>query len=252
VSATTRSESRHAAGRRRRRRTVCSPPRAAASAADAGASLHRRGAHAQKSSQRHRVAVIATLTNPADPTAVASCPGTAAAPCTVVSRTTAEQVEVGYTTAPFKIKTAGRIVGWQITLSAPTAAQIRYFDAHEGGTSEAAIAVIRQVRGLDYRLQHTAPLINLQPYFGRTATFPLTNSIRVTPGDVVALTVPTWVPALELQAGPRTAWRASRASGHCSDVTDNTTQARIGSIDTYACIYRTALLDFGAIEISTP
>ena len=197
-------------------------------------------------------AVIATLTNPADPTAVASCPGTAAAPCTVVSRTTAEQVQVGYTTAPFKIKTAGRIVGWQITLSAPTAAQIRYFDAHEGGTSEAAIAVIRQVRGLDYRLQHTAPLVNLQPYFGRTATFALTNSIRVTPGDVVALTVPTWVPALELQAGPRTAWRASRGSGRCADVTDDTTQSRIGSIDTYACIYRTALLDFGAVEISTP
>jgi hypothetical protein len=197
-------------------------------------------------------AVVATLTDPADPTAVASCPGTAASPCTVVSRTTAEQVEVGDTKVPFKVTAPGRIVGWQITLSSPTAAQIRYFDAHEGGAAEATIAVIRQVRGLDYRLQHLGPLVDLQPYFGRTATFPLTNSIRVTRGDVVALTVPTWVPALELQAGAKTAWRASRGTGHCSDVTEDTAQTQPGSIVTYACIYRTALLDFGAIEISTP
>jgi hypothetical protein len=197
-------------------------------------------------------AVLVTLTNPTDRSAVASCPGTAAAPCTVVSRTTAEQVEVGYTSAPFKVRVAGRIVGWEITLSSPTAAQIRYFDAHEGGASEAAIAVIRQVRGLDYRLQNEGPLVDLQPYFGRTATFPLTNSIRVTPGDVIALTIPTWVPALELQAGARTAWRASRGAGHCSDVTADTAQTRPGSIEAYDCIYRTALLDFGAIEISTP
>ena len=50
-------------------------------------------------------AVLSTITNPADPTAVASCPGTAATPCTVVSRTTAEQVQVGATSAPFKVTT---------------------------------------------------------------------------------------------------------------------------------------------------
>ena len=104
-------------------------------------------------------AVLSTITSPADPTAVASCPGTTVTPCTVVSRTTAEQVQVGATSAPFKVTSAGRIVGWQITLSSPTAAQIHYFDVNEGGTSEAAIAVIRQVRGLDYRLEASSPLI---------------------------------------------------------------------------------------------
>jgi len=197
-------------------------------------------------------AVLTTLTNPAAPTAVASCPGTATTPCTVVSRTTAEQVEVGSISEPFKIRTPGRIVGWEISLSAPTAAQIHYFDTHEGGASEAAIAVIRQVRGLDYRLQSEGPLIDLRPYFGESATFPLTNSIRVTRGDVIALTVPTWVPALDLQAGGKTAWRASRSTAHCSDVTTETAQVRVGDIVEYSCIYRTALLDFGAIEISTP
>jgi len=197
-------------------------------------------------------AVLATLTNPADPSAVASCPGSTTTPCTVVSRTTAEQVQVGSTSAPFKVRTAGSIVGWEVTLSSPTAAQIHYFDTHEGGTSQAALAVIRQVRGLDYRLQHVSPLVSLQPYFGQTATFPLASSIRVTPGDVIALTVPTWVPALELQAGHKTAWRASRGAKGCSDVTTQTAQTTIGSIVEYDCIYRTALIDFGAIEISTP
>lgn len=197
-------------------------------------------------------AVLATLTNPADPGAAPSCPGTATAPCTVVSRTTAEQVKVGDTAAPLRITTAGRIVGWEVGLSSPTAAQIKYFDSSEGGTAEAALAVIHQVRGLDYRLQSETPLVQLEPYFGQTATFALTTSIRVTRGDVIALAVPTWAPALELQAGRKTAWRASRGAKGCADVTTETAQTRVGSIVEYYCIYRTALVNFGAIEISTP
>ncbi len=197
-------------------------------------------------------AVLATLTDPADPTATPSCPGTAAAPCTVISRTTAEQVQVGDTSAPFKVLVPGRIVGWEITLSAPTAAQIRYFDTNEGGTSQAAVAVIRQVKGLDYRLEAVSPLLHLEPYFGQTATFALTSSIPVRRGDVIALTVPTWVPALELHAGSKTAWRASRGRTQCASVTAETAQSAPGAVTQYYCIYRTALLDFGVFEISTP
>jgi hypothetical protein len=197
-------------------------------------------------------AVVATLSNPPDPNATASCPGTATTPCTVVSRTTAMQVKVGDTVTPFKVTTAGRIVGWEITLSSPTAAQIKYFDANEGGTSQAAVAVIRQVKALDYRLEAQAPVIHLEPYFGRTVDFPLASSIAVKPGDVIALTVPTWVPALELQAGRKTAWRASRGKTQCTSVGVDTAQRELGSVLQYYCIYRTALIDFAAIEISTP
>jgi hypothetical protein len=197
-------------------------------------------------------AALTTLSNPPDPNATASCPGTAATPCTVVSRTTAMQVKVGNTAAPFKVTVAGRIVGWQIALSSPTTAQIKYFDANEGGTSQAAIAVIRQVKGLDYRLEAEAPLIHLEPYFGQTTDFPLARSIAVRPGDVIALTVPTWVPALELQAGRKAAWRASRNKTQCTSVGVNTAQTVPGSVLQYYCIYRTALIAYSAIEISTP
>jgi len=197
-------------------------------------------------------AVLATLTAPSDPTATESCPGTATLACTVVSRTTAIQEQVLDTPTPFKVTTAGRVVGWQITLSAPTASQTKYFDAKEGGAPQAALAIIREVKGLDYKLEYQSPLVRLTPYFGHTATFALPTSVAVNPGDVLALTVPTWAPALELNAGRKSAWRASRGRSHCGDVTSQTAQSFAGGVAEYYCIYRTALIAYGGIEISTP
>ena len=197
-------------------------------------------------------ALVATLTSPSDPNAVASCPGTAAVPGTVVSRTTAFQVKVGAVRDPMRVTVEGRIVGWEITLSSPSLAQTKYFDSTEGGTARAAIAVIRNSSGLGYRLVATSPLVRLEPFFGRRVTFALASTIPVVPGDEIALEVPTWAPALELRAGQRTAWRASRAATQCSNVTTETAQSVPGSIAQYACIYRTALVAFGAVEISTP
>jgi len=198
------------------------------------------------------LAMVATITSPFDATAVETCPGTASVPCTVVSRTTAVQEVVGTTRLPMQLRHSGRIVGWQIALSAPAVSQIKFFDSHYGGPSEGEIAVLSHVRGLDYRLVALTPVIHLQPYFGQKATFPLVTSIAVNAGDVIALTVPTWVPALELLAGRRTAWRASRSSKQCNDVAAQTAQASVGSVSTYGCIYQRALVNFGAIEISTP
>ena len=144
------------------------------------------------------------------------------------------------------------MVGWQITLSAPSSDQIKYFDSKEGGASLAALAIIRQVKGLDYKLKYESPVVRLEPYFGRTATFALPTSVPVAKGDVIALTVPTWAPALELKAGPKAAWRASRGPGKCGDVTTQTEQTFAGGASEYYCIYRTALINYGAVEISTP
>jgi hypothetical protein len=197
-------------------------------------------------------AVVATVTSPFDGSAVPSCPGTTALPCAVVSRTTAIQEVVGPTKLPMRLRRGGRMVGWQITLSSPSVSQIKFFDANEGGPAEAAIAVLRHVRNLDYRLETLTPVLHLQPYFGQTVTFPLETSIPVSAGETIALMVPTWVPALELKAGRRTAWRASRPSGQCSNVTQSTAMTKVGEVSQFACIYQTALIDFGAVVISTP
>ena len=198
-------------------------------------------------------AVVATITTPFDAKASPSCPGTAALPCTVISRTTAYQVEVGNSYQPMRVTTNGRIVGWQITLSSPSTSETHYFDTNEGGPAEAAVAILHPVAGgLRYRLDAITATVHLEPYFGQTVTFPLTTTIPVAPGDVIALSVPTWAPALELRAGRRTAWRASRPKTQCTNVVATTVQSTPGSVTQYACIYQTALVHFGAIEISTP
>ena len=80
--------------------------------------------------------------------------------------------------------------------------QIAFFDKNEGGPSEAGIAILKQTKGLGYQLVAQSPLVQLQPYFGETAQFALATTIPVQKGERVALTVPTWAPALAIAARP--------------------------------------------------
>jgi hypothetical protein len=194
-----------------------------------------------------------TTTGPTGATGpVASCP---AAPCEVVSETTGMQVKVGSHNAPLTIPRNGVIVAWTIHLSNPTASQIAYFDAHEGGPAEAGIAIIKQTKALNYTLVAQSPLIELQPYFGGTAQFPLATTIPVQKGERIALTVPTWAPALAIKLGDTTSWRASRPKNTCTSATEastQTAQTTAGSNIQYACLYQTARLLYTATLVSTP
>src|ERR1700689_4557666 len=146
------------------------------------------------------------------PATVPSCP---ASPCLAVSRTTGFQVKVGSERNPLSVTKTGTIVAWTITLGKPNATQIKFFNANEGGVSEAGIAVLRAQKtpNLTYKLIAQGPLVKLQPYFGKAAQFPLETTIPVKKGDVVALTVPSWAPALALGFGNDTSWRGSRPEG---------------------------------------
>ena len=143
------------------------------------------------------------------PATVPSCP---ASPCLAVSRTTGFQVKVGTVNQPLSAPRSGTIVAWTITLGKPSATQIKFFNANEGGVSEAGIAILapQPKPNLTYKLIAQSPLVKLEPYFGETAQFPLETTIPVKKGDVVALTVPSWAPALALGFGDDTSWRASR------------------------------------------
>jgi hypothetical protein len=174
-----------------------------------------------------------------------SCP---ANPCAVISRTTALQVKDGSDSEPFTIHHSGRIVSWSVALAAPSTEQIHYFDEHEGGTARASLAVLRNKGGLDYALVALSPLVHLQPYFGRTAVIPLADPITVHKGDVIALAVQTWLPALALNYPATTAWRASRSAAQCSDVAIETAQSVLGSSASYDCLYQTAQITYGASE----
>ena len=185
------------------------------------------------------------------PATVASCP---ASPCLAVSRTTGFQVKVGTVNQPLSAPRNGTIVAWTITLGKPNATQIKFFNANEGGVSEAGIAILAPQRkpNLTYKLVAQSPLVKLEPYFGQTAQFPLETTIPVKKGDVVALTVPSWAPALALGFGDNTSWRASRPRTGCTSTSSQTSQTTIGSAVQYYCLYQTARLTYSATLISTP
>ena len=181
-----------------------------------------------------------------------SCPG---APCEVVSETTGMQVKVGKYYAPITIPRDGVLVAWTITLSQPTASQIAYFDKNERGPAEASISVLKQTKGLTYQLVAQSPLVQLQPYFGLTAQFPLATTIPVQKGERIGLTVPTWAPALAIQLSRDSSWRASRPKNTCTSATEastETAQTTAGSAVPYSCLYLTARLLYSATLISTP
>jgi len=185
------------------------------------------------------------------PATTPSCPGT---PCLAVSRTTGFQVKVGTVHNLLSAPREGSIVAWTIMLGKPTSTQIKFFNTNEGGPASAAIAVLRPQPkpNLTYKLIAQSPVVQLQPYFGKTAQFPLATSISVKKGDVVALTVPSWAPALALGFANTTSWRASRPKTQCTSTSTQTTQTQVGSNVQYACLYKTARLTYSATLISTP
>ncbi|HEX3510613.1 MAG TPA: hypothetical protein VHT27_05880, partial [Solirubrobacteraceae bacterium] len=119
---------------------------------------------------------------------------------------------------------------------------------------EAGIAVLRAVKTphLTYKLIASSPAVKLEKYFGKTVEFPLETTIPVKKGDVVALSVPTWAPALALGFGNDTSWRASRSKSQCTSTSSQTVQTSIGSSLQYFCLYQTARLTYSATLISTP
>src|SRR5271165_6459468 len=185
------------------------------------------------------------------PETVPSCPAT---PCLAVSRTTGFQVKVGKIHNPLMVPRSGTIVAWTVMLGKPNNTQINFFNANEGGAAEAGIAILRPQPkpNLSYKLIAQSPLVKLQPYFGKTAQFPLESTLRVKKGDIVALTVPTWAPVLALGFGKDTSWRASRSKSQCASTSTQTAHTVVGSSLEYFCLYQTARLTYSATLISTP
>ena len=102
------------------------------------------------------------------------------------------------------------------------------------------------------RVTARSPLQALTPYFGQVVQFPLTSSLPIKQGDVVALTVPTWAPALGLGLGRDSVWRASRARDACDDTQTQSAQTDLNDLRPYKCAYRTARLTYSATLITTP
>jgi hypothetical protein len=185
-------------------------------------------------------------------TATQNAPSCPANPCQAVSRTTGYQAKVGAQRGLMLAPADGKIVAWTITLGTPGRRQIRFFDQNYGGVSTAGISVLKTGTKLFGRVTGSSPIQHLQPYFGTTVQFPLARALDVRKGYLVALTVPSWAPALALGMGNDTSWRASRARNGCQQPGVQSAQRALGDLAQYRCLYRTARLTYTATLITTP
>jgi len=177
-----------------------------------------------------------------------SCP---TSPCLAVSRTTGYQVKVADQRGAFTVPQDGKIVAWSISLGKPTAAQTSFFNKGFGGAASARLTVVRTSKKLFARTITQSPVQPLAPYFGQIVQFPLGTTLNVKKGDVIALTVPTWAPALTPLMTDHSAWRASRPKGKCEDTGTQTAQMALNLFTQYRCLYK-ARLTYSATLVTRP
>lgn len=178
-----------------------------------------------------------------------SCP---AKPCLAVSRTTGYQVKVGEARDIFIAPRGGKVVAWTIQLGAPTAKQVKFFNTTLGGAPSAGISVVHPAARLRGTITGQSPVMPLTDYLGETVQFPLATSLSVKKGDRVALTVPTWAPALAVGFGADTSWRASRTQKQCDDTETQTAVSKLGAVTQFRCLYKTARLTYTVTMITDP
>jgi hypothetical protein len=183
-------------------------------------------------------------------TATEATPTCPSSPCLAVSRTTGYQAKVVDSRAAYVVPANGKIVAWTIALGSPDERQIEFFQDNYGQSS-AGITVLRRGKRLYHRVMGQSPVMQLNSYFGQKVQFPLDRSITVKKGYVVALTVPTWAPALTQLVDDGSSWRASRAKGKCNDTDDQTAQTRMDQRTQYRCLYK-ARLTYSATLVTTP
>lgn len=193
------------------------------------------------------------------------CPkNVSSANCTIIlTRVTALETLRDGAAYPTRVTKAGRITAFTVGLSQLSTNKktrqsfIHYLDTTYGGTTRVAITVLAPGGGkkTNFRWQVVAesPIYHVEPYLGSVVQIPLETTLEVKPGDVIALTTPTWAPVLTIDLGTKTfAYRQSR-SGNCSSP-PATDQAQLTSSEAanYQCDYPGTRLEYSATEVYYP
>jgi hypothetical protein len=173
--------------------------------------------------------------------------------CQAIAQVTGFQTRLGDRKNPFKVKRPGYITSFTVNLSKPNADQVEFFKTTYGETPRVSLALIRPLGDLRFRLKKQTQAFNMEPYFGSAPTIALRQPFRVQKDDIIALSVPTWLPAFAHNLSADERWRSSHQRENCtkpnppSAVHDNedTTQR-------YQCLYRTARLLYTATFIGDP
>lgn len=164
-----------------------------------------------------------------------SCP----TDCQAIGRVTGFPVQIGSKKNPMVVHQPGTVVGFSVRLGKPSEEQTSFFSNLFGGEARVRLSVLQPWRTKrKHRLVAQSEVVNVQDYFGSTPTFALKKPIRVGKRRILALTVPTWVPAFAINQPETTAWRFSRRN--CDNAEESAAQQKVRSNQVYSCFKRTA------------
>jgi hypothetical protein len=188
--------------------------------------------------------------------ATSSCPGN---PCRAVYQVTGYQGRSGNLKNPFLIRRDGYLVAFTVTLPELAQNQIDSFNARFGGAPSVRLSTVRtgdtRKTRLNHRLLRQSDVYDVETYLGSSPTFVLKEPMRVKKGNIVALTVPTWVPALAADLTGSNWWRSSRLKDKCGSddaLAPPSTQETLREIIRYGCTYKRARLLYTATYIPDP
>jgi hypothetical protein len=155
---------------------------------------------------------------------------------------------------PFKVPFSGKITKWQLGLGKPNKSQRQFFEQNFGKKPKAGISVLKKIKvdgKTKYKLRKRSPIQGLNKDMGTVATYKRDKPLPVNKGNYIALTVPTWAPALA-SVGLSDAdysWRASRNPKTCSKPINRQTsspQTKKNSQRRYGCSFSGAQMLYRA------
>ena len=209
-------------------------------------------------------AAVVELGATTTPLVAPACPkGLAPAQCTIIlTRATALETVRDNSAYPSTVKQTGRLVAFTVGLSAlstnATTAKndAAFLDKTYGGDAQVAITVLKPVGPRNHwtwQMVEQGPVVDVQPYLGQVVQFPLTTSLPVLRGEVIALTTPTWVPALSIDLSTaHFAYRQSRSWNCNNPPSTSQAQLTVGRSARYACDYPGTRVEYSATEITNP
>ncbi|MGO9794288.1 MAG: hypothetical protein ACLP8S_33620 [Solirubrobacteraceae bacterium] len=192
------------------------------------------------------------------------CPaGVTLTNCTIVlTQVTAMATARDGVAYPSTVSKAGVLVAFTVGVSAISSnattvkTLVANLNAHWGGPPEAELTVLRPLRmkSNSWQVAAQSQPFDLAPFLGQVVQFPLGTPLPLVPGEVVAVTVPTWAPVLSFALTPATkfAYRQSRASSCTTQIAPpGFAQGNIGNSTQYGCGYTGTRVEYSATEITS-
>ena len=209
-------------------------------------------------------ATIIELGATTTPLVAPTCPkGVASSQCTIIlTRATALETIRDNIAYPSTVKQAGRVVAFTVGLSALSSTastalkDTQFLDKTYGGDSQVGITVLKRVgkkAQWTWQVAAQSPIVDVQPYLGQVAQFPLTTTIPVLRGETIALTTPTWAPVLSIDLSTaHFAYRQSRSLNCNNPPSTAQAQVTVGASARYVCDYPGTRVEYSATEVTNP